>query len=232
MPPAVDVPGFLRSVAYFAELPPERLAALGGELRWRRYEAGEPILTEGEPCRGLHMIAEGRVKVFKTTDSGRQQVLRILGAGRTFNDVPVFDGGPNPGNVAALANSRIALLPTARMLWLVRNESAVAAAAVHILAARLRGTTLMVEDLALRGVTARIARLLLERAARKPEPGPASLPLTQKDLAGMVGSVREVVHRTLKMLEQEGAVRVGRGSIAVLEPAILERWAARTDGPA
>lgn len=218
----------LARVPYFAGLDPATLARLAMEARERRCAAGELVLAEGEPCPGLSVVVSGRVKAFKLSEDGREQVLRILGAGRTFNDVPLFDDGPNPASVAALEETTVALLPAARIHALVRERPEVAAAVIRVLAQRLRAVTEMVEDLALRGVTARVARLLLQCSRGAPPlaegAGDHCAHLTQQQLAAMTGSVREVVQRSLKALEREGAIRLARGSIRVLAPDILAAW--------
>lgn len=218
----------LKRLPYFAALAEDRLSAIASEVRVRRYDAKVSVVTEGKACHGLPFVISGQVKVFKINESGREQVLRIIGAGRTFNDVPVFDGGTNPGNVVTLEPSTIGWMPKQRMLALASDEAGVAIAVIRVLATRLRALTVMVEDLALRGVTARIASLLLDVSRGHPQlaevnPG-TRIELTQERLAAMAGSVREVVHRALKLLEREGAIAIGRGRIEVLEPAILETW--------
>lgn len=163
-----DIAALLKEVAYFADLDDERRRALAREVRVRRYGAGERILAEGAPCSGLGIVLAGHVKIFKLSEQGREQILRLVGPGRTFNDVPVFDGGANPGNVAAVEPAEIGMLARTRLLSLVEDEPAVARAVIRVLAARLRAMTLMVEDLALRGVTGRVARFSSTAAAASP----------------------------------------------------------------
>lgn len=226
----------LGRVPYFAGLDAASRADLAAGLRTRRSAAGELVLAEGEACRGLSFVVSGRVKAFKLAPDGREQVLRILGPGRTFNDVPLFDGGANPASVAALEASVIALIPAARVHALMRERPEVAAAVVRVLATRLRAMTELVEDLALRGVTARVARLLLDCTRGMPGlaegGGESCARLTQRELAAMTGSVREVVQRALKALEREGAIELARGRISILAPEILAGWgnAARREG--
>ncbi len=220
----------LGSVPYFAGLDAAAIARLAGAARARSCAAGELVLAEGEPCRGLSFVAAGRVKAFKLSETGREQVLRILGPGRTFNDVPLFDGGTNPASVAALEDGTVVgLLPAPRVHALIGERGEVAAAVIRMLAVRLRAMTEMVEDLALRGVGARVARLLLEcsRGAPPLAEGTGADPcteLTQAQLAAMTGTVREVVQRALKALEREGAIELARGRIRVLAPEILAVW--------
>ena len=217
----------LHQVPYFASLEPGVLRELAAAVRERKYEAGESVLFEGDPCEGLYVIVSGRVKVFKLSADGKEQVLRILGAGRTCNDVPVFDDGRNPGSVAALEASRLVLVPKARIRTLVERHPRVAAAVIRLLAERLRALSLMVEDLSLRSVVARVAKLLLDCTHGRStliEGTACCQHLTQHQIATMVGSVREVVQRALKALEKDGAIQMERGRIVVLDPKSLERW--------
>lgn len=219
---------FLRQVPYFAELDEEVLKGLSAQVRERKLEAGELILMEGDPCEGLYVVISGRVKVFKLSAEGKEQVIRILGPGRTFNDVPVFDGGPNPGSVAAMEASIVSLIPKAQILGMVEQHPKMAKAVIRLLASRLRALTLMIEDLSLRGVVARVAKLLLDCARGHQtliEGGPSACThLTQHQIATMTGSVREVVQRALKALEKDGAIRLERARVVILDPARLERW--------
>jgi CRP/FNR family transcriptional regulator len=219
----------LRAVPYFVNLDEARLRELAAVVRERKCDAGTMVLLEGEPCEGLGFVVSGRVKVVKVSADGKEQVLRLLGPGRTFNDVPVFDGGPNPGSVQALEPSVIGTLPKVAMESLVETQPKVAAAVIRVLASRLRALTLVIEDLSLRGVVARVAKLLLDCAQGHPAllEGPGGTchhRLTQQEIAAMTGSVREVVHRALKALEREGAIRMERARVVVLDQAILERW--------
>ncbi|OGB91124.1 MAG: hypothetical protein A2Z31_08455, partial [candidate division NC10 bacterium RBG_16_65_8] len=224
-----------RQVQYFAGLDADALTRLSAQVRERKYEVGETVLTEGEPCEGLYFVVSGRVKVYKLSSDGKEQVLRILGPGRTFNDVPVFDGGPNPGSIATMEPSTIGMVPRAAVLALVEKHPQVAKAVSRVLASRMRALTLMIEDLALRGVMARVAKLLLD-CSRGHETlmegaGGACARLTQHQIATMTGSVREVVQRALKTLENDGAIRLERARVVVLDQAILERWSESSGSP-
>jgi CRP-like cAMP-binding protein len=176
------------------------------------------------------------VKVFKLSAEGKEQVLRILGPGRTFNDVPVFDGGPNPGSVAAMEASIVSLIPKTQILGMVEQHPKMAKAVIRLLASRLRALTLVIEDLSLRSVVPRVAKLLLDCTRGHPtliEGGAgACARLTQHQIATMTGSVREVVQRALKSLEKDGAIRLERARVVILDSARLERWSESTGTPA
>jgi CRP/FNR family transcriptional regulator len=221
----------LRQVPYFADLDDARLRELAAAVRERTCEAGAMVLLEGEPCEGLGFVVRGRVKVFKVSAEGKEQVLRLLGPGRTFNDVPVFDGGPNPGSIQAVESSVIGTLPKRAVQSLVETQPKVASAVIRVLASRLRALTVVIEDLSLRGVVARVAKLLYDCTQGHPAlvEGPGGTchhRLTQHEIATMTGSVREVVQRALKTLERDGAIRMERARVVVLDAKALERWSA------
>ena len=224
----------LSQVPYIADLPAGTLKELAGQVRERTYRAEEVVLLEGGKCEGLYFVLKGRVKVFKVSGEGREQVLRILGPGRTFNDVPVFDGGPNPGTIAALEPSRVGFIPTTAVLTLLDRHPQVAKAVIRVLASRLRALTVMIEDRSLRGVVARVAKVLLDCSrgqgtVMEGATGPC-LRITQQDIAAMTGSVRVVVQRALKALEGDGAIKLQRTRIHVTDPDALARWAGATAG--
>jgi CRP/FNR family transcriptional regulator len=222
----------LKQVPYFVSLSREDLEALAREVRRQEHAPGTIVAVEGEHCDALPFVIRGRVKIAKTAEDGREQVLRIIGPARTFNDVAIFDDATIPATVTAVEPTIIGSVPKARVLQLMETDPKVARAALRVLAGRLRAMTGMVEDLALRGVTARVARTLLACSHGQPllaEGGNGACEhLTQERLATMTGSVREVVQRSLKMLESDGAIRMSRGRINVLQPAILQTWVDRS----
>ena len=220
----------LSRVAYFRDSDADVIAEAASMARKRSVCAGENIVTEGEPCEGLFVVIEGGVRVVKISAEGREQVLLILGPGRTFNDVPVFDGGLNPANVEALADGSVAVIPKAAMQTLITHHPEIGVAATRVLASRLRTMSLMVENLAFRNVIGRVATVI-KGCAVGDQPQVEGMPnacahITQQELAALTGSVREVVQRALKTLESAGAIRLARTRIEIVDLDVLEDWAA------
>jgi CRP-like cAMP-binding protein len=205
--------------AFFAGLATDDLEALGGAMFRRSYPAGQIVLLEGAASSVLYVVEAGRLKLFKTSSRGREQVLRLLRPGDMFNEVAVFDEGPNPASAQAIEDCTLYLLRRRDLLRFVAERPGIAIAITRTFAGRLREALALVEDLAFRDVTSRLAKILLEgQDGRVPR-------LTQELLAAMAGSRREVVGRALKALSQEGAVRLERGRIHVLDLKTLERMA-------
>lgn len=230
MSPAIDPAlTLLRRVPYFCCLPDDVLAALVAVAIERRYARGQMIFLEGEPCAGLHVVAEGEIKIFKLSPQGREQILHRLGPGDTFNDVAVLDGGPNPASAAALTDATLRVILRADIQRLAQAHPALAWALIENVARRARYLVAMVEDLALRSVKERLARLLLVEATRAAPSATLerSQMMTQADMAARLGTVREVVGRGLRELADEGMISLDRHRIIILDRA---RLAALADG--
>jgi len=210
----------LRGVPYFARLNEDVLAELSRFALARRFGRGDVLFLEGALNDGLYLLRSGRVRIYKTSSEGREQVLAIVGPGESFNEVPVFDDGPNPASAQALDDSEAYLLQKADIQALLRRSPSFAAAVVQTFASRLRQLAGLIEDLSFRHVTGRVVKIILTQDAASPAGR-----LTQQQTAAMAGTAREVVGRVLKSLEQEGIVRVERGRVVVLDRARLEELA-------
>ena len=207
----------LKAEPYFKSLDDAELSRLARSLVERTYEKDQVIFLEGEPCQGLYIVREGSIKIYKLSAEGREQILTAVQAGGSFNEVAVFDGGPNPANAAALHSAKVWIVPRSAIVDLIQRRPDVALAIIQNLGARLRHLVGLVEDLSLRQVSSRLAKLLFEMSAGQ-EPG-----LTQQEMAARLGTVREMVSRSLKQLEVRGLVRIERGKIVVLDRAGLEK---------
>ena len=213
---------FLRQVPYFTGLPDPELERVRPLVRERGYDRGEMVILEGEPCRAIYFVKTGRVKVFKTSPEGKEQVLHIMQPGDTFNEVPIFDGGPNAASATALDAADLYLIATEDMQQLMRHLPALSENVIRVLANQLRRLVELVEDLSFRHVTGRVAKILLQHVRDMSEPDGAER-LTQQQMATMAGTAREMVGRALKGLEQAGAIRMERGRIVILDRELLER---------
>jgi len=153
----------LRTVPLFADLSDEALARLAGATIRRTYAPGRTVIVEGAPCRAANFVAEGQVRVFRTSSGGRQQVLAQLGPGQGFNTVPPFlPHGLNHATVQAVTPVVLYAVPADALRRLVAECPELALALLQDFADRLDHLTNLVEDLSLRTVRGRLARFLLE----------------------------------------------------------------------
>ena len=211
---------FLRSQPYFNTLSAEEMARIEREVVELSFARGELLFLEGEACRGLYVVKSGQIRIFKSSPEGREQVLLIVKAGDTFNDIPIFDGGPNPASASALEPSAVYLIPGETMLSLLAGCPE-ALAIIKMMASRLRHLTMMVEDLSFRTVISRLAKTILEVAVVEGGASPVRR-LTQDEIAAMVGTVRDVINRALRVLEREGTIKFEGQRIIVVDPQKLK----------
>ena len=207
----------LKAEPYFKPLADDELARLARTVIERQFAKDEVDFLEGEPCQGLYIVREGSVKIYKLSPEGREQILSYIKPGDTFNEVAVFDGGPNPANVAAAETTSLWIVPRAAIVELIQRNPQVALAVIQNLGARLRHLVGLVEDLSLRQVSARLAKLLLETATS------GERALTQQEMAARLGTVREMIGRSLKLLEARGLIELERGKIVILDREGLEK---------
>jgi CRP-like cAMP-binding protein len=209
----------LRQNPYFDDLPDEILKEVAAHMQLRSFERGEALFWEGDPCAGLHIIEKGSVKLYRLSPQGRQYIVRVLQEGNTCNEVPTFDGGTNPVNVETLEKSRVWVIDDATLQALVKRHPDFALKVLSNFGKNLRGMVRMVSEMAFYQVTNRLARLISEL------PSDGSLPpWTQEQLAAQLGTVREVVARSLKELERSGAIRIEDRRIQIADPESLSQW--------
>jgi CRP/FNR family transcriptional regulator len=182
------------------------------------FQAEEPVLTEGQPAAGIWWIDSGAVKVYKANADGGEQILHIAGSGETFNDVAVYDWGSNPANVAALTPAKIWLLPADVIHTFLDENNPFAQAVIRSMARRVRAFTRQIEDLTLYSVTARLARFLLQEADN---PAFVEAGVTRKAIAAYLATTPETVSRTLRLLQEAGAIRFDRYRILIVNPTLL-----------
>jgi CRP-like cAMP-binding protein len=210
----------LKSIPYFSGLGPEELEAIQQVVFQKTAERGEVILLEGEPAQALFFVATGAVKVFKTSPEGKEQTLNIVRPGESFNDVPLFDGGPNLASAQAMVPVVLYGVKKEELKTILERYPQVALNIIRVLAQRVRQLVSLVEDLSFRHVLSRVAKILLEHASDGTGPRPR---LTQQEIAAMAGTAREVVGRSLKALEEEGLIRLERHRIVIANRQALER---------
>jgi CRP/FNR family transcriptional regulator len=208
----------LRGNSYFTDLPDALLREVIPYMQLREYQRGDVLFWEADPCDGLHILQSGSAKIYRLSPQGRQYIVRILQEGDTFAEVPTFDGGMNPVNVEALETCRVWVVEGEKLRSLVSAYPVFAQKVLKNYAEMLRNMVRMVSEMAFYQVTHRLARLISEY---HDEPRPH---WTQEQLAAQLGTVREVVSRSLKELERSGAIRIEDRRIHIADQEVLRQW--------
>jgi len=212
----------LQSSNYFSGLDSDELDSIRQYIFERAVARGEIILFEGEPARAVYFIVSGVVKVFKTSADGKEQILYLARPGDSFNDVPVFDGGLSLASAEAMTQVVLYGIEKDDLEARLREHPKLAENVLQVLSQRIEQIISLVEDLSFRRVTGRVAKILLENAEDTSGQQPK---LTQQQMAAMAGTAREMIGRSLKLLEDEGKVRLERNRIVIRDKEALREIA-------
>jgi CRP/FNR family transcriptional regulator len=183
------------------------------------FSSGELLFSEGEPCKGLNIISSGKVRIFKTSVNGREQVLAVEGPGESVAELPVFDGGPYPASAVAVENTEIAFISRKDFQAYCLEHPEVSLKVLAVVGARLRRLVGIIEELSFTTIRQRLVSTLVRlaqsegnRTARGVE---FVLPASHQELANQLGTVRELISRNLTRLQAEGLLEVDARQIVV-----------------
>lgn len=192
----------------FSGLGADALEAVARRTVIKAHTRDSLLFRQDEPCRGLHVVLSGEVRVYRSNSDGREQVLHVREAGQPIAEVPLLDGGPYPASARVMSDARLLFLGRDDFEWLYRNNQEVADAVIRELGRRLRGMARLVEKISLRDVPARVAMTLLEHAERQGSVAGAefTIPRTHEELAAELATTRESVARALSRMRREGVI--------------------------
>lgn len=194
----------------FGELDAAALARLAERCVARDAPPGYVLFVTGEECRGLYIVQSGRVRIFRTSPEGREQVLHVEGPGRPVAELPLFDGGPYPASAVTIEPSRLVFLPRRDFEQLYHSHPEIAHAIIRALGKRLRHLVQVTETLAFRDVAARLALLLADYGEERGESTSRGVELllgrTQEELSLEIGTARESVSRAMRHLRRRGLI--------------------------
>jgi CRP-like cAMP-binding protein len=211
----------LAKIHYFAGLTRDELKEVKKYiLLEKKIEKGQTFLYEDDKVDYMYFIASGSVKVFKKSVNGKEQILNIASIGESLNDVSTFDGGGCAMDMQAMTPVYLYAIKKGDMKYLFSKFPRIALNTAAVLAGKVRRDSSLVEVLSFDQVISRLARLILKQAAAA---GDERLPLfTQQELAAMVGSSRVFVNRSLRVMEDKGAIRLERRRIVITDEQALK----------
>lgn len=216
----------LRKTPLFASLTEKELQALAARTIRRRFQRGELLFGEGDPCTGLFLVASGKIRIFKLSPSGREQVLAIEGPGSSFAELPVFDGGNYPAAASASEDAEVLFVSRKDFQNFCREHPEVGLKVIAVVGSRLRRLVGIIEELSFTTVRQRLIALILRLAQTSGSPSRegvrVELTMSHQDLAAELGTVRELVSRNLSRLQAEGFLDVDGRKIMVKDLAGLK----------
>lgn len=185
------------------------------------YAKGKTIFLEGDEGNGFFVVADGRVKIFKVSLDGKEQILHIYGPGQPFGEVPVFSGKNFPASAEALLKSHLLFFPREAFVNLISSNPSLSLNMLAMMSMRLRQFTVQVENLSLKEVPGRLASYLLVLAREQKSESRVSLPVSKSQLASLLGTIPETLSRILSKMNGQGLIQVDGASIELLDAAGL-----------
>jgi CRP/FNR family transcriptional regulator, dissimilatory nitrate respiration regulator len=219
MPKKNDI---LANSLLFSGLPAEQLDEIAAICVSKRFVKGAAIFFEGEPGIGFYMVASGKVKIFKMSFEGKEQILHIFGPGEPFGEVPVFHGSPFPANAETLTDADILFFPRTEFVNLITANPSVALNMLAVLALRLRRFTTQIENLSLKEVPGRLASYLGYLAEEQQRQDKVVLDIPKGQLASLLGTTSETLSRIFNKMSEEGLIQVEGKTIFILDAQRLK----------
>jgi len=210
----------LVKMLYFTGLTSEELEVVKQYIAFeKKIDKGQTLLEEGDETEYMYLIISGAVKIYKRSINGKEQILNIASTGESLNDVSTFDGGGSAMDMLAMTPVHLLAIKKVDIKALFAKFPKIAVNVAGVLAAKVRRDSSLVEVLSFDQVISRLARLIIKQTDAEKN----LLPLfNQQDLAAIVGTSRVVVNRSLKAMEDQGAIRLERRRIVVTNRENLE----------
>ena len=223
----------LRKTPLFVALTEKEMESLTRRVTTRRFERGELLFSEGDPCSGLFLIASGKIRIFKLSASGREQVLAVEGPGSSFAELPVFDGGTYPASASVLEDAELLFISRKDFQNFCLEHPDVALKVIAVVGSRLRRLVGIIEELSFTTVRQRLIALILRLAQDDGASSKAGIAIeltkSHQELASELGTVRELVSRNLGRLQAEGFLNVDGRKIIIKDLPGLQREQSATE---
>lgn len=180
-----------------------------------QFNRGQIIFHEGDKADGFYMVEKGKIKVFKLSYEGKEQILHIYGPGHAFGEVPVYEGKNFPASSMALEKSVILFLPRDKFVDLITQTPGLGMNLLADLSRRLREFTIQIENLSLKEVPARLAAYFLTLSKEQKNEKQVVLPISKAQLSNLIGTTPETVSRILKKMMDSSYIKVETKTILI-----------------
>jgi CRP/FNR family transcriptional regulator, cyclic AMP receptor protein len=220
--PEEQTAAWLRGCALFESLTERDLLTLARMCRSRQVDRGTLICGRGEPGDSMMLVAGGRVRISSVSIEGREVILNEILPGQSFGEIALLDGSERTADATAVEPTRLLVLHRRDFQPFLRERIDLCLEVMRLLCQRLRHTTEQVEDLALRSLESRLARVLIALA----ESGGATasdgsitttVNLSQRELGEITGATRESVNKTLRLWREQGLAELQEKNLKIFD---------------
>lgn len=212
----------ISTIPLFNGLPEDQLEAIKKIAIEKQINKGEIVVAEGDEGKGFFVIVEGRVKVFKVSAEGKEQILHIFGPGQPFGEVPVFAGQRFPANAQAIDNTKALFFPRVAIVGLITANPSLALNMLAEMSKKLRLFAVQIENLSLKEMPARLASYLIHLAVEQDQKEVVTLKISKGQLASILGTIPETLSRIFAKLSGNNLIRVEGKKITLLDRDGLE----------
>ncbi|MGA1869823.1 MAG: Crp/Fnr family transcriptional regulator [bacterium] len=202
----MEIIDYLSDIPLFNGLHREHLKNLSSILIKKTFKPGEVIFLEKSESIGFYIIVSGRVKIYKLSSDGKEQILQFFNSGNPIGEVSVFTGEPFPANAEAVEPSTLLFCPRYSFISLIKNDPTLSLNMLGILSQRLQKFAGLIEDLSLKEVSGRLAAYLLYRSKNKNH---INLDVSKSQLASMIGTIPETLSRILRKMTKHALIKTG-----------------------
>lgn len=225
----MSVSEYLKKIPLFEGMNEDEFKKLEKITKERQYKKGSAVIVEGENSENVFIIKVGKVKIFKTSNDGREIILDIKGKSKIFAEVTLFEGGKNPATVVAMEDCIILSIANSDIEEIIRDNPDMALNIIKVLNRRLKDAQSRIKNMALNDTYVRTAQALLkliERYGIDTEEGSTELSftLTREELAGLAGTSRETVSRALSQFSKENSIKIIGRKIIIIDKNKLKMW--------
>ena len=202
----MDIINFITTIPLFQNLEEKNYLDLSGIVHTRKYKKGEIIFSEYDDADGFYVAITGRVKIYKSSPEGKEQILHIFGPGDPFGEIAVFTGKNFPASAQTLENSETLFFPKIAFIGLIKKDPALSLNMLSVLSMRLKRFSSLIEDLSLKEVPGRLAAYLLYLSDRENLNDELNLDISKSQLASILGTIPETLSRILTKMTRENLI--------------------------
>ena len=219
----------LRRCPLFAGLKEEDLKKIRTIASPKQVGKKEVLFSDGEEAKGFYVILSGKIKLYKISPEGKEQILHVVSAPDAFAEAALFLEGSYPAFAEALIDSQLLFFPKRDFIQLIEKNPQLSINMIVSLSHFLRRFASMIEELSLKEVSSRIAKYLIDLSLKSAEEGKSpkevELDLSKTQLASKLGTISETFSRTLAKMKTKGIIDVKKNRILILNREALEELA-------
>ena len=220
-----NILNIISAIPLFNGLPDDQLNAIREIAVEKQFNKGQTIFSEGDQTRGFFVVVEGRVKIYKVSSEGKEQILHIFETGQSFGEVTVFTGQQLPANAQTLAKTHLLFFPRRAFIDLISANPSLALNLLAIMSKKLRQFAAQIENLSLKEIPARLASYLIYLSEEQNTENAVTLNVSKGQLASLLGTIPETLSRIFAKLSGQNLIRVEGPKITLLDRQGIENLA-------